>query len=45
MKQEKEFLKFIERLRLEYEELKALRDAMNDLRNFKEKLLEDRRFD
>ena len=45
MKEEKEFLKFLERLRTEYEELEALRAAANELRNFREKLLVDKRFD
>jgi len=40
-----EFLEVLERLRVEYEELKALRNAANELRNFREKLLVDRRFD
>ena len=40
-----EFLEALERLRVEYEELKALRNAANELRNFREKLLVDRRFD
>ena len=40
-----EFLEVLERLRVEYEELKALRNAANELRNFREKLLFDRRFD
>jgi hypothetical protein len=45
MEQEREFLRFLERLRTEYEELKALRAAANGLRNFRQKLLVDRRFD
>jgi hypothetical protein len=45
MEQEKEFLKFLERLHAEDEELKALRAAANEMRNFREKLLVDRRFD
>jgi len=43
--EKQEFSKFLERLRVEYEELKALRDAANELRNFTEKLLFDNRFD
>jgi len=45
LEHEEEFLKFMERLRIEYEELKALRAAALELRNFREKLLVDRRFD
>lgn len=40
-----EFLKVMERLRLEYEELEALRVAANELRSFREKLIVDKRFD
>jgi len=45
MEKQIEFLKVLERLRIEYEELKAMRDAANELRNFREKILVDRRFD
>jgi hypothetical protein len=45
LEKQMEFLKVLERLRIEYEELKALRDAANELRNLREKLLVDKRFD
>jgi len=40
-----EFLKFLEQLRSEYEELEALRNAADTLRSFRGKLLVDKRFD